>query len=89
MNMESSWVYGRRDDTYHIVKLVSALRPLHPQTSLPNPHGQNAAYETAVRKIFNSQVTDVDSVSATAKRETRRELKPVLEELQRIGIVTA
>jgi hypothetical protein len=88
--IESSWVYSRHEGEYHIVKLVAALRRMRAATSLRNPQLEQATYESTVRAIFSSHATDVDAaVAGDSANEIDQELKPVLEELQRFGVVTA
>ncbi len=89
--LESSWVYSRLGDEgeYHIVKLVLALSLLRASGALPNPQTELTAYQAAVRAIFESQSTDVDGEMATAGAATERDLQPVLNELDNLGIVTA
>ncbi len=89
LTVESSWVYSRQGGTYHIVKLVAALKPLAAAQDIPNPQREQKAYDAAVKVIFSSQATDVDAAIADASQEIEEELRPVLEELERIGIVTA
>jgi hypothetical protein len=86
--VESSWVYSRQGGTYHIVKLVAALKPLAAATALRNPTREQTAYDVAVKAIFSSHATDVDAAIEAAKQEIEEELKPVLEELEKLGIVT-
>jgi len=90
-NMKSSWIYSRVGDEgeYHIVKLVLALSLLRAPRGLPNPQNELRAYHTAVKAIFESHSTDVDGAMATAAEATEGDLQPVLEELDRLGIVTA
>lgn len=89
LNVESSWVYSRQGGAYHIVKLVAGLALLAPARDLPNAQREQRAYEAAVKAIFGSEATDVDTAIAAAEQEIKNELEPVLEELQQIGIVTA
>ena len=90
-DMESSWIYSRVGDEgeYHIVKLVLALSLLRAPRGLPNPQTELRAYQRAVRTIFESHSKDVDDAMATAAGTTQRDLRPVLDELDRLGIVTA
>lgn len=88
-NMESSWTYSRQEGEYHIVKLILALSLLHSPGHLPNPQTERTAYEEAVKAVFESHSTDVDGAMAAAKEITEKDLQPVLDELDRLGIVTA
>jgi hypothetical protein len=88
-NVESSWVYGRHQGAYHIVKLVTKLVPLRASNALPNPHAELAAYEASVSAIFGSHPTDVDAVISGAEDTIRTELQPVINELEKLGIVAA
>lgn len=88
VEIESSWVYSRREGAYHIVKLVAALRPLRPRNSLPNPYQEGLQYDQAVAAIFRSQPRDVDQEIQEREDEIRQELDPVLRELEELGIVT-
>jgi hypothetical protein len=89
VHIESTWIYSRNEGEYHIVKLVVLLSLLrHPQR-IPNPHAERGAYKNAVEAIFGSRATDVDREIEAAAEATQRDLRPVLDELERLGIVTA
>lgn len=89
--IESSWVYGRRDATYHIVKLVMGFTRFQRQGQLPNPGQQHGTYQDGVRAIFRSNATDVDQrlETAASRAQVQRALAPILAELNRLGVVDA
>ncbi len=90
-NIASSWVYSRvgEESEYHIVKLVLELKLLRASRNLPTPQAERKAYETAVKTILRSRPTDVDSAMQSAVATTKKDLQPVLDELDELGIITA
>jgi len=85
--MESSYVYERHQGAYHIVKLVAHFGKMQNDQDLPDPGRENEIYREEVRTTFGSQPLDVDQAIAPAAAEVARDLQPVLDELDQMGVV--
>jgi hypothetical protein len=89
LEADSSFVYGRHQNKYKMVKIIAKLSPFKAPTDLPNPAGDAQIYRENVRSIFMSKAVDVDVDGVTAQAETEQDLQPVIDELQRLGVVTS
>jgi hypothetical protein len=80
---------GDGDPAYHIVKLIVEFRPIRPPRNIPDPRLAIAAYENSVPRIFRSQAIDVviRLDDAATLHRINRDLRPVLDELERLKIV--
>jgi len=92
-SLENSYVYPRSpgggDPNYHIIKLIVEFTAIRTAHNLPNPHRAMDAYENSVPGIFRSQAIDVYNRlgDQAERRRIKRDLQPVLDELQQQQII--
>lgn len=91
--LDSSYIYARNPDegaSYHIVKLIVGFNRTRAVGHLPNPHREREAYERCVPQIFGSHAIDVTAQldNANTRRQLHRDLRPVLDELDSLQIVS-
>jgi len=89
LESDSSFVYGRQQNKYKMVKIIVKLSPFKTATDLPNPVGDANVYRDDVRSIFLSEAVDVDLAGAAVQTETEEDLRPVIDELAQLGVVTS
>jgi hypothetical protein len=91
-SLDASYCYERRPPgrrKYDILTLIAGFQALRAPGQLPDPRRTMDAYEQCVPSIFTSNAVDVVARLRSAGETARitRDLRPVLDEVQELGVV--